>query len=190
MLQLRLKRCLVLLGVLSAHPAAIAGAQAPPAPRQPAPQAAAPSLRFGITGGLALPAGDLGDAADAGAAIALRGESRLGAPRWSLRADLAVDRFGGRGAVDTYTYTSLAGNLVHHGRSGRAYAFGGLGVYHARTAFDAALDRSSTQLGVQMGVGAGFPARAPRWFAEAGLTSAFTSGRSSLWLPVRLGFWL
>jgi hypothetical protein len=178
--------CAVALSV--AH---VAGAQRPPVRQQPtAPASSAGPIRFGLSGGLSLPAGDLGDAADAGAAIGIRAEGRLRAPRWSLRGDLALDHFDGRGGVDAYSYSSLAGNLVHREGNGRFYEFGGLGVYHARTSFIDSFNRSDTNLGVQFGVGAEFTTRAPRWFAEAGFTSAFTSGRSSLWFPVRVGFWL
>lgn len=162
----------------------------PPASRQPTSPSAVSSLRFALGGGFAIPAGDLGRAADGGFSLGLRAEGRLPAPNWMARADLTWDRFDGRGAVNAYSYTSLAANLVHHAPATRFYQFGGLGVYNAHTAFVNALDRSDTNLGMQMGIGFDMSTPAPRWFAEAGFASAFTSGRSSLWFPVRIGFWL
>ena len=157
-----------------------------PAPAQPA----VGGVRFGLAGGLSLPAGDLGNNADGGFALGMRGEGSLRTPRWALRGDLTYDRFGGRGVVDAYSYTSLAASLVHRDAGDRFYQFGGLGVYNARTAFIDAATRSSTNLGVQAGIGFDFRTTAPRWFIETGFASAFTSGRSSLWFPVRAGFWL
>lgn len=146
-------------------------------------------IRIGVFGGLALPAGDLGNAADLGFGLGFRVEGRAHAPGWGLRGDVSWDRFDGRGTVNAYSYTALAGNLVHRERSGRFYEFGGLGVYNSRVAFVDGFDASDTNLGMQLGVGADLTSVAPRLFAEFGLTSAFTSGRSSLWFPVRLGFW-
>ncbi|MBI2409361.1 MAG: outer membrane beta-barrel protein [Gemmatimonadetes bacterium] len=176
-----------LLCALAATAPHAAGAQTPRATMRPAPTAS--PIRIGVSGGLSIPAGDLGNATGAGAALALRGEGRLHNPRWALRADLAWDRFDGRGVVDAYSYASLAASLVHRESGGRVYEFGGMGVYNARTAFVNDVDRSATNLGMHAGAGVEFPTRAPHWFAEAGLTSAFTSGRSSIWLPVRVGFW-
>ncbi|MHB1312165.1 MAG: hypothetical protein ACYC3L_09125 [Gemmatimonadaceae bacterium] len=146
-------------------------------------------VRIGVFGGLALPAGDLGNAADVGFGLGLRVEGRAQAPGWALRGDLSWDRFDGRRTVNAYSYTALAGNLVHRERSGRFYEFGGLGVYNSRVAFVDGFDASDTNLGVQLGLGADLTSVTPRLFAELGLTSAFTSGRSSIWFPVRIGFW-
>ena len=144
-------------------------------------------VRFSVVGGFSLPEGDLGSGADLGVNLGLRGESRAMSPGWSVRGDLSWDHYGGRGSVNAYSYTALAGNLVHHEPSGRVYEFGGLGVYNSRVAFTNTLDRSDTNLGVQVGVGFNLAARAPNVFTEIGLTSAFTSGRSSAWFPVRIG---
>ncbi len=165
------------------------GAQTPRPVRGAPAQPMSSGLRFGFAGGLSIPAGDLGNSTSTGFAIAVRGETPLSAARWSARADLSFDRFDGRGIVNAYTYTALAASLVHHDGDDRMYQYGGLGVYNSRTAFVGASDLSSTDLGVQAGLGYDFRTTAPRWFLEAGLASAFTSGRSSLWFPVRVGFW-
>lgn len=166
-----------------------ARAQSTRQPRAVPVRSTTSGLGFGFAGGLSIPAGDLGGSSDAGFALQLRGEAPLSTARWSVRGDLGYDRFGGRGAVDTYSYTSLTANLVHRNAGDRLYQFGGLGVFNARTAFVAGVDRSSTDLGMQAGIGYDLRSAAPRWFLETGLASAFTSGRSSLWFPVRAGFW-
>lgn len=164
-----------------------ADAQAP-APRRTTVPAAAP-VRFALAGGLSLPAGDLGSDADLGIALGARAESRLRNPRWGMRGDLSWDRYDGHSAVSSFSYVALAGNLVHHGGTGRVYQFGGLGVYNSHLRYVNGADRSSTNLGVQAGVGVALSRGNPSWFTEFGLTSAFTSGRSSVWFPVRAGFW-
>jgi hypothetical protein len=166
-----------------------ASAQAP-APRRVIVPAPAPSpVQFALAGGLSLPAGDLGSDADLGIALGARAETRLRDPRWGLRGDLSWDRYDGHSAVSSFSYVALAGNLVHHGGSGRFYQFGGLGVYNSHLRFINGADRSDTNLGMQAGVGVALSRGRPSWFTEFGLTSAFTSGRSSVWFPVRVGFW-
>ncbi len=163
-----------------------------PAPRRtmaPATATAPAPVRFALAGGLSVPAGDLGADADLGVALGARAEGRLRDPRWGLRGDLSWDRYDGHSAVNSFSYVALAGNLVHHGGTGRFYQFGGLGVYNSHLRFVNGADRSSTNLGMQAGVGAALTRGSPGWFTEFGLTSAFTSGRSSVWFPVRAGFW-
>lgn len=144
-------------------------------------------VRFSLVGGLSLPIGDLGNGTDLGLNLGVRGEGRPLSPGWAFRGDVSYDRYSGRGVVDEYTYLAFGANLVHHETSHRMYEFGGLGVYNSRIAFSSTVGRSDTNLGVQMG--AGFElTRDQRLFTEIGLTSAFTSGRSSLWFPIRIGF--
>ncbi len=143
-------------------------------------------VRFSVVGGLSLPTGDLGNSSDLGLNIGVRGEGRPIAANWTIRGDVAYDRYEGRGAVNAYSYLSFAANLVHHERSGRVYEFGGLGFYNSRIRFDDSRQRSDVNLGVQMGVGFDIT-RDQRVFTELGLTGAFTSGRSSVWFPVRVG---
>lgn len=143
-------------------------------------------VHFSVAGGLGLPLSDLGDGADLGLNLALRIEGRPHAPNWGVRGDVSYDRFDGRGGVNEYSYLGFGANLVHRARSGRMYQFGGLGLYNSRVEFTNSLSRTDTNLGVQMGLG--FDLTADRGvFTEFGLTSAFTSGRNSLWVPVRVG---
>ena len=134
-----------------------------------------------------LPIGDLGNAADPGVNLALRGEGRLPARNWSLRGDLTWDRFSGKGAIDSYSYLGLAGNLVHRSAADRLYEFGGLGVYGNTMTFSNQLNHSDTNLGVQMGLGLDLAPGPHTPFVEFGLTGVFTSGSNSLWFPVRFG---
>lgn len=143
-------------------------------------------VRFSVVGGLSLPIGDLGNGTDLGINLGVRGEGRPISPGWAFRGDVSYDRYSGRGAVDAYTYLAFGANLVHHEPGLHVYEFGGLGVYSSRVALNSSLNRSDTDLGVQMGAGFSLT-KDNRVFTELGLTSAFTSGRSSVWFPVRVG---
>lgn len=150
------------------------------------PAQAQTPVRFSVIGGMSLPIGDLGNSSNLGLSIGLRGEGKPMAPGWSWRGDIGYDRFGGRDAVDHYSYTTVAANLVHHESGGSWYEFGGLGFYASTVAFTSTINRSDTNLGMQLG--GGFDLTSDhKVFLEGGLTSAFTSGRSSLWFPVRVG---
>jgi hypothetical protein len=152
----------------------------------PANSAAQTPVGFSVVGGLSLPVGDLARSSDLGLNIGFRGEGRTMPSGWAFRGDMNFDRYAGNGTIENFTYVSFAGNLVHRTQSGRAWQYGGLGVYNSKVARTNAVDLSDTDLGVQMGVG--FDMTTDRTvFAELGLTSAFTSGRSSVWFPIRVG---
>ena len=143
-------------------------------------------VNFSAVGGLSLPLGDLANSSELGLNLGFRGEGRRMNSGWSLRGDVSYDRYSGRGAIDNLSYLALAGNLVHRMAGSRAYQFGGLGLYSSRVARTNLSDNTDMNLGVQMGLGADLT-RDNRVFGEFGLTSAFTSGRSSVWFPVRVG---
>ena len=168
---------LLVAGLLAAAPLSFA----PRALRAQTP------VRFSGAAALALPIGDLGDAADAGFSLALRGEGPLGSPGWSLRGDLTWDRFDGRGGVDAYSYLGVAANVLHRGHAGRFYEFGGLGLYGSHTAFVDGLNHDDTNLGLQLGLGLDLNQGPHAPFVEFGLTNVFTPGSGSVWFPVRVG---
>ena len=143
-------------------------------------------LNFSVGGGLSLPIGDLANSSELGLNFGFRGEGRRMQSGWSVRGDMSYDRYTGRGPVDAYSYLALAGNLVHRTQASRTYQFGGLGLYNSRVARTNFSDATDTNLGVQMGLGYDLT-NDQRVFGEFGLTSAFTSGRSSVWFPVRIG---
>jgi hypothetical protein len=149
-------------------------------------QAQQTPVNFSIVGGLSLPIGDLANSSEMGLNLGFRGEGRRFASGWSLRGDVSYDRYNGRGNVDAFSYVAFAGNLVHRSVGSRGYQYGGLGVYSSRVDRINISDATDTNLGVQMGLGADLT-RDSRVFGEFGLTSAFTSGRSSVWFPVRVG---
>ena len=145
------------------------------------------NVHFGVSGGVALPIGDLGDAANVGFDIGARITAPLSSPSWGLRGDLNWNRFGGKAGVDSYSFLSLAGNLVHREAGARLYEFFGPGVYNRKIELTNVFNTSHTDLGLQGGVGLDMTASNLKTFVEFGLTSVFSTGTNSIWFPVRFG---
>lgn len=145
------------------------------------------NVHFGVSGGVALPIGDLGNAANVGFDLGARVTVPLSSPSWGLRGDLNWNRFGGKAGVNSYSYLSIAGNLVHREPGARLYEFFGPGVYNQKIDFTNGFNTSRTDLGLQGGVGLDLNASDLKTFVEFGLTSVFSSGSNSVWFPVRFG---
>ena len=143
-------------------------------------------LKFSGAIGLSAPIGDLDKRGSTGFGAAIRTESQLDADIWSLRGDFSFDRFGGKDGVDSYQYFTVATNLVHH-TNVRLYQFGGFGIYTAKTAVDAVNNRSESAFGLQGGIGLNLDTKSLKSFVEFGITDVLTTGRSSVWFPVRVG---
>lgn len=144
-------------------------------------------VSFSAVGGLSIPIGDLNSSGNIGLSLGLRGEGRRMASGWAIRGDVMYDTFGGRGGIDNLSYWGLSGNLVHRATGSTMYQYGGLGMYVSRVApRGPGNDASDTNLGAQLGLGVDLTSD-KRVFGEFGLASAFTSGRSSAWFPIRIG---
>lgn len=144
-------------------------------------------VRFSGAAAVALPVGNLGDAADPGMSLALRGEARLPWQNWSFRGDLTYDRFGGRGAVDAYSYFGAAANMLHRSSAGRIYEFAGAGLYGSRTSYAGQVNIDGSNFGVQTGLGIDLAPGPHTPFVEFGITNVFTQGTNTVWFPVRFG---
>ena len=143
-------------------------------------------MKFSGAIGLSAPIGDLDQRAGTGFGAALRTESDLGSEQWALRGDFSFDRFAGRAPVDSYQYFTVATNLVHRSNA-KLYQFGGFGIYTAKTAIAADNTRAESAFGFQGGVGLNLRTTGPKTFVEVGITDVLTTGRSSVWFPVRFG---
>lgn len=153
----------------------------------PATARAQQSMTFSAVGGLSLPAGDLGKSGSTGFNLGFRGETARGASGWAWRGDVTYDQFAGKGSIDQLSYLAFALNLVHRGASSSSfYQSGGLGVYNSKVDRATGADVNDTNLGAQLGLGMNFTSDG-RVFGEAGMSSAFTTGRSSFWFPIRVG---
>ena len=145
------------------------------------------NVHFGVSGGVALPIGDLGNAANVGFDLGARVTVPLSSPSWGLRGDVNWNRFGGKAGVNSYSYVSIAGNLVHREPGARLYEFFGPGAYNQKIEFTNGFNTSRTDLGLQGGVGLDMNASDLKTFVEFGLTGVFSSGSNSIWFPVRFG---
>jgi hypothetical protein len=156
-------------------------------------------FRFSASAAVNVPISDLDKYGNAGFGIAVRTESPLGGPTWSLRSGVSYDRFGGKGGlgVDHFEYLTFASDLVHHTNT-RTYQFLGLGIYQAKTVFapvtvnpfngpgNGSRAVSESDFGFQGGVGLNF-GKVTRTFLEIGIVDVLTTGRSSVWFPLRYG---
>ena len=146
-----------------------------------------------VAGAVNLPIGDLGEVSSVGFGVALRSESQLSGGLWGFRADFTFDRFGAKGAVDNFQYFTIATNLVHHSNA-KFYQYGGLGLYNAKTVgkstgagLTPASSATEQAFGFQGGVGVSLDLLGPKGFLEVGIVNVLTSGRNSVWFPLRVG---
>ena len=146
-----------------------------------------------------MPLGDLDKDAKPGFGILIRSEGRRSGA-WGLRTGIAFDRFGGKGEIDNLQMlTFLGGELVHHSEPGW-YQFAGIGFYQSRTAVrPEALQQGLTaesitgrvnggfDFGFQAGVGINYTIGDTHTFLEFGFVNVLTTGRTTSWVPIRLG---
>ncbi len=153
-------------------------------------------VSFGVSGGLSLPMGDLGDVAKSGYNItghAYFKPASLSSVR--LRGDVSFDRFDYEGADATTRLLGLAGNAIYDFPAPstsivRPYLLGGVGLSNTRTSTKAGrieVAGSDTNLGLQVGGGLTFQLSGFSTFAEAKLVSVFTDGQSTRYIPVTFG---
>jgi hypothetical protein len=153
------------------------------------PAASSAQAGISITGGLGLPVGDLGNSSSLGYGLGGRWESNKGPSGWAFRGDVNWESFSGKDgtAIDKLAYLSVGANLVHRSNNSPWYQYGGLGWYRSETELNNGADAEDNNLGAQLGFGTKLSADG-RIFAEAGLSTAFTTGGNSVWFPIRVGF--
>lgn len=153
---------------------------------------------FSVAAGVSAPIGDLDKDAQTGFGIAVRTESGAGDSPWGFRGGLTFDRFGGKAApgIDNLQFITFPLDVVHNTNK-QLYQFVGVGLYQAKTVYVAdpqfAGTRNSTSaftendFGFQGGVGYNFGKKGARTFVEFEVVDVLTSGRSSVWFPIRFG---
>ena len=153
-------------------------------------------VSFGVSGGLSLPMGDLGDVAKSGFNITGHVHftpASLTSVR--LRGDVAYDRWDVDGFDASTRSIAFAANAVYDFPAQstsivRPYVLGGLGLFSLKTSATsgAFTNRSGdTNLGLQVGGGLTFQLSGFSTFAEAKLVSVFTDGQSTRYIPVTFG---
>ena len=147
-------------------------------------------FQIGASAGLAVPAGNLGDAANLGYSVAvILGYSPAAFP-FGLRFEGAYNEFGlkgsGGGKADI---SSATGNAVFNlPMSGLAvYGIGGAGLYHTGASV-AGASGSENNFGFNIGAGLKFPlSRSFDTFVEARFHSVTADGGNLNFVPVTFG---
>jgi len=153
------------------------------------------AVGFGLSGGLSVPTGDLGDAVDAGYSIAghvFLKPSSMKSLRF--RGDVSYDRFAYKGNVDgDYSSLGFVGNaIIDMTTSGgvKPYVLGGLGAFNGKTSESiggANVSVSSTNVGIQVGGGLTFQLSGFSTFLEAKYVNVFADPKSRGYIPITFG---
>ena len=151
------------------------------------------AVGLGVSGGLSLPMGDLGDAVNSGFNITGHLYFKPAALQSvRLRADVSYDRWDYKEAVGFDGNSRLigfAGNAIFDFPTEstsmvKPYVLGGLGIYNGK---DSDVDESDTNLGLQAGAGLTFQLSGFSTFAEARFVNVFGDGGSARFVPIVFG---
>ena len=167
------------------------------APAALSAQTLARPVSFGISGGLSIPTGDLGDGADAGYVVAghvFYKPASIQALR--LRADVSLDRWSlkndGNGSDASTRSVGVVANALFDFATNststvKPYVLVGLGLYNNKSsAAETSNGEGATDVGVQVGGGMEFQLAGFSTFAEAKYVNAFSERRVS-WIPISFG---
>lgn len=153
-------------------------------------------VSFGVSGGLSLPMGDLGDGADAGYTVAghvfLKPASMKSL---GFRADVSFDKWGSKvsddlklqslGFVANALYDVPTSSMV------RPYLLGGLGMYNTKFEYNlgstTGTSNGTTDVGIQVGGGLRFQLSGFSTFLEAKYVNVFRDPSSMNFLPITFG---
>lgn len=156
-------------------------------------------ISVGVSGGLSLPMGDIGNAYSSGYSVA--GHVFLApASRTALgfRGDISYDSWGSKtslpGGDATFTSMAFLGNVLLKGGDAasmkRPYLVAGAGMVRSKAKISGAssgLSSSSSDLAVQGGVGMEFALSGFSTFAEVKYVNAFLDGGSLNYVPITFG---
>lgn len=153
------------------------------------------AVGFGLSGGLSVPTGDLGDAVDAGYSIAghvfLKPASMKSL---RFRGDVSYSGFDYKNIDASYRSLGFIGNaLLDLSSSGgvKPYVLGGLGAFNGKASTKigsaAVVSTSSTDVGIQIGGGLNFQLSGFSTFLEAKYVNVFTDGNSAGYIPITFG---
>jgi len=154
-------------------------------------------VSFGISGGLSLPMGDLGDAVESGYTAA--GHIFFKPASFnalSFRGDVSYDRWTTKVSDDANVQSLgfVANALYNVNTTGmvKPYLLGGVGAFNSKVKLDlpggaSGDSESSTDLGIQVGGGLRFQLSGFSTFLEAKYVNVFGDGDSSNWVPITFG---
>ncbi len=154
------------------------------------------SLGFGVSGGLSMPMGDLGDGAESGYTAAghvfLKPASMKAL---GFRADVSFDKWGSK-VSDNVKLQSLgfvANALFDVSTSSmvKPYLLGGVGMFNTKAEYNlgstTGTSEGNTDMGVQVGGGLRFQLSGFSTFLEAKYVNVFGDPNSMNFLPITFG---
>jgi opacity protein-like surface antigen len=153
------------------------------------------AVGVGVSGGLSVPTGDLGDAVDAGYSIAghvfLKSTSMKSL---RFRGDVSYNRFDYKNIDASYRSLGFVGNALIDlsTNSGvKPYVLGGLGAFNGKRSTQigsaAVVSTSSTDVGIQVGGGLNFQLSGFSTFLEVKYVNVFTDNNSAGYIPITFG---
>jgi opacity protein-like surface antigen len=153
------------------------------------------AVGFGVSGGLSVPTGDLGDAVDAGYSVAghvfLKPSSTK---NLRFRGDVSYSGFDYKNIDASYRSLGFVGNaLLDLTSSGgvKPYVLGGVGAFNGKSSTQigtsAVVSTSSTDVGIQIGGGLNFQLSGFSTFLEAKYVNVFTENNSAGYIPITFG---
>jgi opacity protein-like surface antigen len=155
------------------------------------------AVSIGISGGAAIPVGDLGDVYSTGynGTLSLMFRS-FGSPI-GLRVDGMYNKMSPKDdapvnfdVVDGVVITSANANLVYNlpGTGMTPYLIGGAGIYNLKLDLEGSNDPDSqNKFGVNGGIGASFPLSGFNAFIEARYHHVFSDNNATQFIPVVFG---
>ena len=151
---------------------------------------------FGVSGGAAIPTGDLADGVKTGYTIDGLVAVRIPTSPVSFRGEVGYTRFDIKNSDASFDIVSGVANLVLGLSPGgaytvRPYLIGGVGAYGGRRIerrgnVTITSDRE-VKFGLNGGVGIEIPLSGITGFGEIRYTSVFTEGSNTNFLPIRFG---
>jgi hypothetical protein len=147
------------------------------------------SMSFGIAAGASIPTGEFGDLYDTG----FHGMATLGftppALPFGVRIDGMYNSLDGSDGLDaTAKVLALSGNAILSmgGMMAAPYLIGGVGFYNTDLGFGGD-DDSSSDFGINIGVGARFNLSGFGTFAEIRFHNIFTDEEATRFIPLTFG---
>jgi opacity protein-like surface antigen len=175
----------------------VAAALAAPALLSAQSASADKPVSFGVSGGLSMPMGDLGNDANSGYTVAghvFFKPATINAVRF--RGDVAYDKWavkesGGDANLRSLSFVANALYDFPSQSNIRPYLIGGLGLYNSKAMINlgqvTGSTNGTTDLGLQVGGGLTFKLSGFDTFAEAKFVNVFSSGSSTTWIPITVG---
>lgn len=156
------------------------------------------TVSVGVSGGLSLPMGDLGDAADAGYNVTGHIYFKPSTMKLALRGDVSYDSWKAKSStsiVDASTSTmGFTGNgIIYMGESTaamRPYLLAGGGMFRTKSKASVgsvSSSSTSTDPAIQGGVGVSFNLSGFSTFLEARYVNVFGDGSSMNFVPITFG---